>query len=60
MVVAAGVNPEQNKWLPIFYVPETAVVKEKTVYASSISALKEGLGQASFVNDYHISTQVMG
>jgi len=54
IITRAAQKPE--KWMTIFYVPENAVVKEKTIYSSSISALKEGLGQNSFVNDYHIST----
>jgi len=45
-----------NKWLLIFYVPEDSVVREKMVYASSVSALKEGLGSNLFSQtDYSIS-----
>jgi len=45
-----------NKWLLIFYVPEDSVVREKMVYASSVSALKEGLGSNLFSqSDYSIS-----
>jgi hypothetical protein len=56
ILTRAGVKADSGKWLTIFYVPESSIVKEKTMYASSISALKEGLGQQSFINDYHIST----
>jgi len=46
-----------NKWLLIFYVPEDSVVREKMVYASSVSALKEGLGGNLFSqSDYSISS----
>jgi len=45
-----------NKWLLIFYVPEDSIVREKMVYASSVSALKEGLGNNLFSqSDYSIS-----
>lgn len=56
IITRAGVKPDSGKWLTVFYVPENSVVKEKTMYASSISALKEGLGQQAFIADYHIST----
>jgi len=46
-----------NKWLLIFYVPEDSIVREKMVYASSVSALKEGLGSNLFSqSDYSISS----
>jgi len=46
-----------NKWLLIFYVPEDSVVREKMMYASSVSALKEGLGGNLFSqSDYSISS----
>jgi len=46
-----------TKWLLVFYVPEDSVVKEKMVYASSVSALKEGLGTNLFSSsDYSISS----
>jgi twinfilin-like protein len=52
------VGAASNKWLLIFYVPEDSIVREKMVYASSVSALKEGLGSNLFAqSDYSISTQ---
>jgi len=48
-------SKEAGKWTIIFYVPENAVVKEKTTYASSIAALKEGLGSGSFAAEFNIS-----
>jgi len=46
---------KDGKWVIIFYVPDDSIVKEKTTYASSVSALREGLGAQAFVNDFHIS-----
>jgi len=45
-----------GKWVLIFYVPEDSLVKEKMIYASSVSALKEGLGSNLFANEFAIST----
>jgi len=45
-----------TKWIMIFFVPEVCKVKQKMVYASSSSSLKDGLGSGHFVQDYHIST----
>jgi len=56
LLTRAGVKANSGKWLLMVYVPENSVVKEKMLYASSQAALKEGLGQANFVTDYHIST----
>jgi len=44
-----------GKWIVIFYVPDDSQVRLKMLYASSASALKEGLGAASFAGDYSIS-----
>jgi len=44
-----------GKWIVIFYVPDDSQVRLKMLYASSASALKEGLGAASFATDYSIS-----
>jgi twinfilin-like protein len=55
LVTRAG--GQGNKWLLIFYVPEDSIVREKMVYASSVSALKEGLGSNLFVqSDFSISS----
>jgi len=55
LVTRVGVTG--NKWLLIFYVPEDSVVREKMVYASSVSALKEGLGSNLFSqSDYSITS----
>jgi len=54
-VLTRAGSKDPTKWVLIFYVPENSVVKEKTTYASSIAALKEGLGSGAFVSDYNIS-----
>jgi len=46
---------DNDKWILVMYVPDTAQVKDKMLYASSRSSLKEGLGGAHFVNDFFIS-----
>jgi len=55
VVTRAGVS--EGKWLMIFYVPETSIVRLKMLYASSASGLKDGLGSALFTSDFFISTQ---
>jgi len=47
---------QEGKWVLIMYVPELAYVRDKMVFASSMSALKEGLGTSIFLNDFSIST----
>jgi len=48
--------PQESKWIMILYVPEVALVRDKMVFASSVSALKDGLGSSHFVTDFSIST----
>jgi len=56
LVTRVGAS-SSNKWLLIFYVPEDSIVREKMLYASSASALKEGLGLNLFSqSDFAIST----
>lgn len=65
--VAAHLKPKQpiyalikqapHEWVTIFYVPEDSQVKNKMLYASSRSGLKEGLGSQRFVNDFFISAK---
>jgi len=55
VLARVGVKDE-SKGLFIFYCPENSVVKEKTTYASSIAALKEGLGSGAFGGDFNISS----
>jgi len=47
---------DSSKWVLILYVPELAFVRDKMVFASSMSALKEGLGNSQFIGDFSIST----
>jgi len=47
---------QEGKWVLVMYVPELAYVRDKMVFASSVSALKEGLGTSSFLSDFSIST----
>jgi len=54
-VLTRAGSKDPSKWTIIFYVPENSVVKEKTTYASSIAALREGLGSGSFASEYNIS-----
>lgn len=44
-----------DKWILIYYVPEAAPVREKMLFSSSRTALKDGLGSSSFSADYFIS-----
>jgi twinfilin-like protein len=37
-----------DKWLLIFFMPDTASVRDRMIYSSSSSALKDGLGSSSF------------
>jgi twinfilin-like protein len=46
---------KDGKWMTVLYVPESTPVKDKMLYASSRSGLKEGLGGALFVEDFFIS-----
>lgn len=47
-LVTRSVNREPGKWLLIFFMPEGCTVRDRMVYASSASALKEGLGEGNF------------
>lgn len=49
------INSDANKWLLLNYVPMTAYVRDKMLYASSRTCLKEGLGKALFLEDYFFS-----
>lgn len=46
-----------DKILLIFYCSDSAKVRSRMTYASSINALKDGLGSSNFIKDYHISLQ---
>eukprot|EP00823_Brevimastigomonas_motovehiculus_P003097 TRINITY_DN1844_c0_g3_i1.p1 TRINITY_DN1844_c0_g3~~TRINITY_DN1844_c0_g3_i1.p1 ORF type:complete len:363 (-),score=97.79 TRINITY_DN1844_c0_g3_i1:238-1326(-) len=54
--VAMRAPKKPGMWLLVYYVPDDAIVRDKMLYASSSSSLKEGLGGAKFVTDYSIST----
>jgi len=47
---------QEGKWVLILYVPELSYVRDKMVFASSVSALKDGLGTSSFLADFSISS----
>jgi len=49
-------SSQEGKWVLVMYVPENAYVREKMVLASSMSSLKEGLGNSHFLGDFSIST----
>jgi twinfilin-like protein len=40
-----------NEWILLFYVPDIVKVKEKMVYAASLSTLKNTLGSYYFVHE---------
>jgi len=45
---------EKDRWMCVFYVPDDSPVRDRMVYASSLSALKLGLGAAKFGQDFTI------
>jgi len=45
---------EKDRWMLVFYVPDDSPVRDRMVYASSLSALKLGLGAAKFGQDFTI------
>ncbi|KAJ2719090.1 Twinfilin-1 [Coemansia sp. Benny D115] len=45
------VRQEQGRWLVCSYVPDTAPVRSKMLYASSKAALTKGLGESLFVDE---------
>lgn len=47
---------DEHKWIFVNFVPDLSAVRDKMLYASSRSALKDGLGSQSFVGDYFITT----
>jgi len=47
-------NEEKDRWMLIFYMPDNCSVRDRMVYASSVAALKLGLGGSKFVGDYTI------
>ena len=49
---------EKDKWNLVFYMPDNCPVRDRMVYASSIAALKLGLGAPKFVNDLTIREAV--
>jgi len=49
-------SQQEGKWVLILYVPELSFVRDKMVFASSLSSLRDGLGASSFANDYSISS----
>jgi hypothetical protein len=55
--VVKQLQEAENKWVLIFYMPELTMVRDKMLFASSSSALKDGLGGSNFVEDLHISTK---
>ena len=46
---------EDNKWCCVCYIPNDSPVRSKMIYASSKAALKAGLGNDLFGEDYNIS-----
>jgi twinfilin-like protein len=49
------VNLENNKHVLLSHVPPTSQVRDKMLYSSSRTSLKDGLGKALFVDDYFFS-----
>jgi len=45
---------EKDRWMLVFYIPDDSPVRDRMVYASSLSALKLGLGAAKFGPDFTI------
>jgi twinfilin-like protein len=45
---------EKDRWMLVFYVPDDSPVRDRMVYASSMSPLKLGLGAAKFGPDFTI------
>jgi len=45
---------EKDRWMLVFYVPDDSPVRDRMVYASSLAALKLGLGAPKFGQDYTI------
>jgi len=48
---------DKSKWLLISYVPDAVPVKEKMIYASAKSALKDALGASRFDEELHATTK---
>jgi len=51
---AATETEEKDRWMLVFYIPDDSPVRDRMVYASSLSALKLGLGAAKFGPDFTI------
>lgn len=45
---------DKDRWMLVFYVPDNSPVRDRMVYASSLAALKLGLGAPKFSGDYTI------
>jgi len=45
---------EKDRWMLVFYIPDDSPVRDRMVYASSVSSLKLGLGAAKFGPDFTI------
>jgi len=48
---------DDSKWVCLCYIPSSAIVRSKMVYASSKAALKSGLGSDKFSQDYNVTTK---
>ena len=40
-----------DKWLLVFYMPDGATVRDRMIYSSSSSALRDGLGSSAFLSN---------
>jgi len=51
---AISKTEEKDRLQMVFYIPDDSSVRDRMVYASSLAALKIGLGAAKFAGDYTI------
>jgi twinfilin-like protein len=56
-VLARFDEPQAQEWLAISYVPDTAKVRDKMLYASSRSAITQSLGSGYFTESIFASTK---
>eukprot|EP01080_Neovahlkampfia_damariscottae_P005397 gene5397-9210_t len=48
-------NLSGNRWLLIWYVPDSSKVKQKMLYSSTLETVKKDLGNSYFEGDHHTS-----
>jgi len=56
-LIPFNLSPNYPKWVMIVYIPDTAAVRSKMIYASALGNLKSTLGTPHFLQDFFISSK---